>query len=60
MNLDLTDKRVLITGASRGIGLAIAEGFLGEGARVALLARSVAPSRRLQRALSQNMVMSEC
>lgn len=43
MNLGLTKKRILITGASRGIGLAVAEGFLREGARVALLARSVAP-----------------
>lgn len=40
MNLLLENKRVLVTGASRGIGLAIAEGFLKEGARVALLARS--------------------
>ena len=43
MDLDLAGKRVLITGASRGIGLAIAESFLQEGALVALVARSVAP-----------------
>ncbi len=43
MDLCLTDKRVLIAGASRGIGLAIAESFLQEGALVALVARSVAP-----------------
>ena len=41
MELGLSDKRVLVTGASRGIGLAIARGFLNEGARVALLARTV-------------------
>jgi len=40
MNLSLDKKNVLITGASRGIGLAIARGFLREGARVALLART--------------------
>lgn len=40
MDLDLTDKRVLITGASRGIGLAIADAFLREGAKVVLLART--------------------
>ncbi len=40
MNLGLGDKRVLITGASRGIGLAIADAFLQEGARVMLLART--------------------
>ena len=43
MDLDLAGERVLITGASHGIGLAIAESFLREGARVALLARSAGP-----------------
>lgn len=50
MNLGLADKRVLVAGASRGIGLAIAEGFLREGARVALLART---SETLQQAASR-------
>lgn len=40
MDLGLKDKRVLVAGASRGIGLAMAEGFLREGARVAMLART--------------------
>jgi 3-oxoacyl-[acyl-carrier protein] reductase len=39
LNLDLTDRVVFIAGASRGIGLAIAEACLEEGARVALTAR---------------------
>ena len=34
MNLRLTGKRVLITAGAAGIGLAIAEGFAAEGARV--------------------------
>lgn len=44
MDLGLANKRVLIAGASRGIGYAMAEAFLGEGARVVMLARD---SRRL-------------
>ena len=39
MNLELDNKRVLITGASRGIGLAIAEGFLKEKAQACIVSR---------------------
>ena len=39
MDLQLKDRVVLIGGASRGIGLAIAEALLAEGAKVALTAR---------------------
>jgi NAD(P)-dependent dehydrogenase (short-subunit alcohol dehydrogenase family) len=39
MNLNLKDKSVLITGGSKGIGLSIAETFLGEGARVVITSR---------------------
>ncbi|MFV0926599.1 short-chain dehydrogenase [Pseudomonas sp. 1239] len=41
MNIDLSGKRVIVTGASRGIGLAIARAFALEGARVAICARNV-------------------
>ena len=37
---DVSEKVVIITGASRGIGRAVAEGFLDHGARVVLSARS--------------------
>jgi len=41
MDLQLTGKHVLITGASKGIGFACAEGFVQEGARVSLVARDL-------------------
>lgn len=39
MDLQLQDKHVLITGGSKGIGLACALGFLAEGANLTLVAR---------------------
>jgi NAD(P)-dependent dehydrogenase (short-subunit alcohol dehydrogenase family) len=40
MNLDLEGRCVLITGGSKGIGLACARVFMAEGARVAIVSRS--------------------
>jgi NAD(P)-dependent dehydrogenase (short-subunit alcohol dehydrogenase family) len=42
MQLELEGKSVLITGASKGIGLACAYGFAAEGAHLHLAARSTA------------------
>jgi hypothetical protein len=39
MELGLRDRRVLVTGGSQGIGLAVARGFLDEGAKVTIVAR---------------------
>ncbi len=41
MNIDLTGKRILVTGASRGIGLAIAQQMSASGAHLVLHSRQV-------------------
>ncbi|MCX7234560.1 MAG: SDR family oxidoreductase [Burkholderiales bacterium] len=41
MELNLRDKHILITGGSKGIGLACAHAFLEEGARVSLVSRDM-------------------
>ena len=51
MDLQLTGKHVLITGGSKGIGLACAHVFLQEGARVSLVSRSEAKLREGAQAL---------
>ena len=48
MNLGLSGKTVLITGASRGIGRAIAESFAAEGCNLCLVARSAENLKVLQ------------
>ncbi len=47
MNLELNDKVVVVTGASRGIGRAIALGMADEGARVVAVARDKAALDKL-------------
>jgi NAD(P)-dependent dehydrogenase (short-subunit alcohol dehydrogenase family) len=51
MDLQLTNQHVLITGGSKGIGLACALGFLREGARVSLVSRELANLQRGEREL---------
>ena len=44
MDLQLQDARALVTGASKGIGLAVTEALLAEGATVVAGARSLSPA----------------
>lgn len=43
MDLGLTGKRALVTGASKGIGLAIARALAAEGCRIDIASRNLAP-----------------
>jgi uncharacterized protein len=45
--MEISGSRVLVTGASRGIGRELARGFAGAGADVALVARSATELRAL-------------
>ena len=55
MDLQLAGKHVLITGASKGIGLACAAAFLEEGARVTLVARTESTLREAAAGLGANV-----
>ncbi|MBN8807836.1 MAG: SDR family oxidoreductase [Sphingomonas sp.] len=48
----LRDKRVIVTGGGSGIGAALVEGFVDQGARVVFVDRSEEPSRELVDRLS--------
>lgn len=52
-SMDLEGKVVLITGGSHGLGLALARGFAGKGARLALCARTIADLEAAEADLTQ-------
>ena len=60
MQHDLSDKRALVVGASRGMGRAIAEAFVDDGATVAVAARSTDDLEELAAELGERCLPVEC
>ena len=58
MDLGLKDKKILITGGSKGIGLACATAFVAEGARVALVSRSEENLKKAKASLRDAYIIS--
>ncbi|MGN6580889.1 MAG: SDR family oxidoreductase [Bordetella sp.] len=60
MNLHLSGKRVLVTGATKGIGLACAQSFAAEGARIVLAGRDAASLQQAaEKMADENRVQTE-
>jgi 3-oxoacyl-[acyl-carrier protein] reductase len=60
MNLELKDRVIVVTGASRGIGAAAARLLSAEGARLALVARSAAALEALRESLPAESLAIAC
>lgn len=60
MDLQLGGKRAVVTGASRGIGLAVARTLVAEGVRVALVARDATALGRAAAELGEGAVAAVC
>lgn len=56
----LSHRRIIITGASRGLGLAVAQAFHAEGAELLLAARSLAELQAVKAALGVRLDICAC
>jgi len=56
---NLKDRRFVVTGASRGLGLAVARALLSEGALVAVCSRSADDLKRLYSHYGEQVIYSE-
>ncbi|MCX5205329.1 SDR family oxidoreductase [Streptomyces sp. NBC_00237] len=59
MDLQLTDKTAVVTGASRGIGLAVVSTLVREGVRVVAAARTITPELKATGAIGVPVDLSE-
>lgn len=59
MNLDLSGKRVLVTGGSKGVGRAVVELFRAEGAQVLTCARQVSSELPAERFVQADLTTAE-
>lgn len=59
MDLQLTNKAAVVTGASRGIGLAIVSALMGEGMRVVAAARTITPELKATGAIGVSVDLSK-
>jgi NAD(P)-dependent dehydrogenase (short-subunit alcohol dehydrogenase family) len=57
--MEFVDKRVLVTGSTRGIGYAIAKRFIDEGARVAINGRTASAVAAVQRELGDRAATAQ-
>src|SRR5690348_10607528 len=54
MNLSMKDRVAVVTGGSKGIGLAVARRFAGSGAKVAILARGASDLKTAREKLASD------